>query len=367
MRSVVRNDETLITHRARSGIASACFVLLASSCAASKQATPESTSSASPTASSAASVATIHLETPAPPRRPPAASPHAPAPTHRPVPSTSAGAVLAGCPLFPADNAWRRDVSHDPVDSRSNAYIASINSTRTYVHPDFGSNPSYGIPYEVVPSTQKKVPITFTDYGDESDPGPYPIPPSARVEAGSDAHVLGAQQGTCKLYELYNAHRNGGGWNASSGAVFDLRSDKLRPDGWTSADAAGLPILPGLVRYDEVQAGVIRHALRFTVQRTQRGYIHPATHFASSDTSPNLPPMGLRLRLKPSYDVSRFSGASRVVLNALRTYGMLVADNGSSWFISGSTDSRWNDANLEQLKQVPGSAFEVVQSGTIQH
>jgi hypothetical protein len=285
------------------------------------------------------------------------------APTHAPP----VGAAIAGCPAFPADNAWRRDISHDPVDPRSAAYIASINATRTYVHPDFGSNPSYGIPYQVVPSTQRKVPVTFTDYGDESDPGPYPVPLDARVEAGSDAHVLVAQQGTCKLFELYNAHRNGNGWNASSGALFDLRSDRLRPDGWTSADAAGLPILPGLVRYDEVQSGVIRHALRFTVQRTQRGYIHPATHFASSNTSPDLPPMGLRLRLKASYDVSRFTGASRVVLNALRTYGMIVADNGSSWFISGSTDSRWIDANLEQLKGVPGSAFEVVRSGTIQH
>jgi hypothetical protein len=246
-------------------------------------------------------------------------------------------------------------------------YIASINATRTSLHPDFGSNPTYGIPYEIVPANQKKVPITFTDYGDESDPGPYPVPLDARVESGSDAHVLVAQQSACKLFELYNAHRNGNGWDASSGAVFDLQSNALRRDGWTSADAAGLPILPGLVRYDEVRSGAIRHALRFTVQRTQRGYIHPATHYASSDASANLPPMGLRLRLKASYDVSRFTGTARIVLDALRRYGMLVADNGSSWFISGATDARWDDANLEQLKQVPGSAFEVVTSGAIRH
>ena len=352
------------THMATRALVASVLLVTAACSPASRHAVTTSAPS-SPTASPRASVS---IETPVPsPARPPAA--HTPAvatarPTPRPVPSV-AGATLAGCPLFPADNAWRRDVSHDPLDPRSNAYIASINASRAYLHPDFGSNPTYGIPYEVVPSTQKKVPITFTDYGDESDPGPYPIPQNARVESGSDAHVLVAQQGVCKLFELYNAHRSGSGWDASSGAVFGLRSDALRPDGWTSADAAGLPILPGLVRYDEVRAGVIRHALRFTVQHTQRAYIHPATHYASSDTNPDLPPMGLRLRLKASYDISHFTGASRVVLNALRTYGMIVADNGSSWFVSGSTDSRWDDANLEQLKNVPGSAFEVVAGGTI--
>jgi len=327
----------------------------------------------SPAVTPAPSSASVTIETPRPTSRPtppstprtvrPAPSPTKAPPTARPV----VGAALAGCPLFPADNPWRRDVSRDPVDPRSSAYIASINSSRTTLHPDFGSNPGYGIPYEVVPQTQPKVPVSFTDYGDESDPGPYPIPSNARIEAGSDAHVLVAQQGACKLFELYNAHRSGSGWNASSGAVFDLRSNALRPDGWTSADAAGLPILPGLVRYDEVRAGAIKHALRFTVQHTQRAYIHPATHYASSDTDSNVPPMGLRLRLKASFDVSHFTGAARVVLNALRTYGMIVADNGSSWFITGATDSRWNDTDLDQLKTVSGSAFEVVQSGTIQH
>ncbi|HEU5089092.1 MAG TPA: hypothetical protein VFT99_16665, partial [Roseiflexaceae bacterium] len=214
-------------------------------------------------------------------------------------------------------------------------------------------------------ATQPLVPITFTDYGDESDPGPYPIPPNAPIEAGGDRHVLVLQQGACKLFELYQANPNGSGWDAASGAVFDLRSNALRPDGWTSADAAGLPILPGLARYDEVNSGRITHALRFTVYRSQRAYIHPATHQAGATDDPAYPPMGLRLRLKSSYDISGFHGQARVILEALRTYGMIVADNGSSWFISGARDPRWNDDDLEQLKTVPGSAFEVLQSGPI--
>jgi hypothetical protein len=234
------------------------------------------------------------------------------------------------------------------------------------MHPDFGSDPSYGIPYVVVPASQPRVPITFTDYGDESDPGPYPIPLNAPVEAGGDAHVLVAS-GDCHLYELYGAARSGGGWSAASGAVFDLRSNGLRPDGWTSADAAGLPILPGLVRRDEVAAGHIDHALRFTVSRTQRGYIHPATHQAGDTSDPNVPPMGARFRLKASFDISGYQGAARVILECLRTYGMFVADNGSNWFLSGTSDPGWNDDDLNQLKSIPGSAFEAVASGAIEH
>ena len=274
------------------------------------------------------------------------------------------GPIGFDCQMFPADNPWRQDISHAALDPKSNTYISSIGAN-AHLHPDFGSDPTYGIPYVVVGPTQPRVPITFTAYGDQSDPGPYPVPLDAPVEAGSDQHVLVAQNGTCKLYELYNAQRNANGWNAGSGAIFDLNSNALRPDSWTSADAAGLPIFPGLVRYDEVQSGQIDHALRFTVENTQRGYIHPATHFASSSSDPALPPMGLRLRLKASYDISGFTGESRVVLEALRRYGMFVADNGSNWFISGSTDRRWNDADLEQLKTVPGSAFEVVKTGVI--
>jgi hypothetical protein len=275
-----------------------------------------------------------------------------------------ARASVGGCPLFPSDNAWRRDISTDPVDPRSVSYIGSI-GIETNVHPDFGSNPDYGIPYVVVPKAQKKVPITFTEYGDESDPGPYPVPLDARVEAGGDRHVLVAQRETCKLFELYHAQRKSKGWEAGSGAVWDLRSNRTRPAGWTSADAAGLPILPGLVRRDEVEAGAIRHALRFTAPETQAGYVDPARHLASDDTDPDLPPMGLRLRLKASYDISRFHGASRVILQALKTYGMILADNGSPFFISGANDTGWDDQDLEQLKSVPGAAFEAVRHGTI--
>jgi hypothetical protein len=211
------------------------------------------------------------------------------------------------------------------------------------------------------------VPIHFTDYGDESDKGPYPVPLSAPVEGGSDRHVIVLQRGTCKLYELFGAQRAGQGWSAASGARFDLRTGRLRPKGWTSADAAGLPILPGLVRRDEVDSGVIDHALRFTVSQSQRGYIHPATHEAGSSTSSSLPPMGARFRLKASYNIAGFHGESRVILQALKTYGMFVADNGSNWYLSGANDTGWNDDDLNQLKSVPGSAFEAVDSGPILH
>jgi hypothetical protein len=268
--------------------------------------------------------------------------------------------------VFPSDNAWNQDVSTLPVDVRSSAYIASINAGgNTALHSDFGSNPSYGIPFLVVPSSQPLTPIVFTDYGDQSDPGPYPIPGTAPVEAGSDRHVLVVRQGECKLYELYNAAYIGPHWNASSGAVWNLQSNALRPAGWTSADAAGLPILPGLARYDELASGEIRHALRFTVWRSQRGSILPATHAAGATSDSNYPPMGLRLRLKASYNISGFTGHARVILTALKKYGMIVADNGSSWYISGATDARWNDTDLDQLKSVSGNVFEVVQTGSV--
>jgi hypothetical protein len=216
-----------------------------------------------------------------------------------------------------------------------------------------------------VPATEPLVPVTFNPYGAESDPGPYPIPLDAPIEGGSDAHVLALQQGTCLLYELFAAHPGSSGWAAGSGARFDLRSNALRPDGWTSADAAGLPILAGLVRYDEVASGRITHALRVTFSRTYAGFIHPATHAASSETNPALPPMGLRLRLKASFDTSGYTGASRVVLEALKHYGLIVADNGSNWYVTGASNPRWNDDDLNQLKNVPGSAFEVVDTGPV--
>ncbi|HYW54477.1 MAG TPA: hypothetical protein VE826_10930 [Dongiaceae bacterium] len=289
------------------------------------------------------------------------------APTSQPPPAGTP--TVAGCRVFPPDNPWNADVSNAPVDANSATYLASMNAATTFLHPDFGSNPAYGIPYTPVGAGQPPVPMAF-DYASESDPGPYPIPSNAPVEGGpgatGDRHVLVVDSSTCKLYELYAAQYVGPGWHAGSGAVFDLGSNALRPDYWTSADAAGLPILPGLVRYDEAaQNGEVDHALRFTVRRTQRAFIHPATHYASASTDPALPPTGLRVRLKSSFDVSAYTGASRAVLVALKRYGMLVADNGSDWFISGATDGRWNDTDLNQLKRVPASAFEVVQTGPI--
>jgi hypothetical protein len=285
------------------------------------------------------------------------------------VTPSAAGPHEYSCPIFPQSNALNRDISHAPVDPRSAAYIASI-GVAGHLHPDFGSNLSYGIPYTVVGPQQHEMPITFTAYNGESDPGPYPIPANARIEgppAGEegDRHVLVLQRGSCKLFELYAARRSRAGWEADSGAVFNLRSNALRPEGWTSADAAGLPILPLLVRYPEVRAGRIGHALRVTVQRTQRGYIHPATHFASSNSDPNLPPMGLRLRLKAGYSLAGYHGETLVVLRALKRYGLIVADNGSSWYITGAPDPRWNDEDLEQIKRVPGSAFEAVRTGPV--
>ena len=282
------------------------------------------------------------------------------------VARTAPGPRVAGCPVFPASNAWNRDVSRAPVDPRSAAYIRSIDShTNHFLHADFGGGGAYGIPFNVVPRTQPRVPIHFTAYGDESDRGPYPVPPGARVEGGSDRHVLVVQRGTCRLFELYDAHRAGRAWNAGSGAVFDLRSNRLRPAGFTSADAAGLPIFAGLARYDEVRAGAVRHALRFTVRDTQRGYVYPARHLASDSRDPSLPPMGLRLRLKASYPLGRFHGEALVILRGLKRYGMIVADNGEDWYVTGASDRRWNDQDLNQLKTVPGAAFEAVRSGPI--
>ena len=276
---------------------------------------------------------------------------------------------LGSCPVFPADNWWNQDVSGLPVQAHSQTYVDTIlaSGSNKFLHADFGGGGEYGIPYVTVPGTQPLVDVDFVDYGDESDPGPYPIPTGAPVEGGSDRHVLAVDRDHCKLYELFAATPTGGHWEASSGAVFDLHSNALRPEGWTSADAAGLPIFPGLVRYDEVASGHIDHALRFTVSQTQRAYLHPATHWASSSTDPDRPPMGLRFRLKESFDVAGYHGQARVVLDALQKYGMIVADNGSNWYITGAADPRWDDDDLNQLKKVPGSAFEVVETGETLH
>jgi len=279
--------------------------------------------------------------------------------------------VEYGCPILPAEDPLNQEIADAPVNPNSANYVASIGLT-AHLHPDFGTNKTYGIPFTVVGAHQPKVPIKFTEYGAESNPGPYPIPPHAPVEGGGkngqgDKHVLVMQEGSCMLYELYDAHHNGHGWSAASGAVFNLRSDALRPEGWTSADAAGLPIFPLLARYPEVATGQIDHALRVTVPASQMGYIHPATHYASNSSNPNLPPMGLRLRLKASYSLAGFTGQSLIILEALKRYGLIVADNGSPWFITGAPNSHWNDENLEQIKRVPGSEFEAVETGPILH
>ena len=275
-------------------------------------------------------------------------------------------ATLGGCAVFPADSEWNRDVSCDEVDPASSDYLGSMGAGSKLLHPDFGSDPTYGFPYAFVDGGQPRVPMEF-DYASQSDPGPYPFPSNAKVEGGTDGHVLIVDTSACVLYEAFDAHllNPGPGWHCGSGARFDLRSSALRPDGWTSADAAGLPILPGLVRYDEAMAGTINHALRFTARSTQKAFVHPATHFASSITDQSAPPMGLRVRLKNSFDLKPFHGASLAVLRALQRYGMLVADNGSDWYISGANDTRWNDADLDQIKHVPAAAFEVVKLGTI--
>jgi hypothetical protein len=284
------------------------------------------------------------------------------------------GASLQGFLSFPVDNAWNRDVSGDPVDPNSAAIIAAIGAG-TGLHPDFGAGlyqgSPMGIPYVVVASgVQPKVPVAFTAYGSESDPGPMPIPASAPVEGGSaatgDRHVLVLDRDACVLYELYNAHlQANGSWTAAATAIWDLKSNALRPYGWTSADAAGLPIFPGLARYDEVAAGAIPHALRFTVQTSRKAYVLPATHWASSNTSTSAPPMGLRVRLKAGVDISGYPQQARVVLAAMKRYGLILADNGSNWFISGAPDDRWDNNQLATLSGIKGSDLEVVQMGTV--
>ncbi len=276
-------------------------------------------------------------------------------------------------PVFPPDNPWNQDISALPVHPNSLNFISSIGAS-TGLHPDFGTvwdGAPNGIPFCIAKPGQPLVPVDFTLYEDQSDPGPYPIPASAPIEGGPDStgdrHVLVIDPVRRKLYEMYYAFPNAdGSWNAGCGAVFDLTSNKLRPETWTSADAAGLPIFPGLVRYDEaVLTGQIRHALRFTVQLTQKAYIHPATHWASSSTNANRPPMGLRLRLKAGFNTATYPASVRPILQALKTYGMMVADNGGNWFISGAPDPRWNDDELASLSGVKGHDFEVVDTGPI--
>jgi len=276
----------------------------------------------------------------------------------------------SGCPLFPADNVWHADVSRLPVHPRSGAYLAAM-GPGAGIHADFGSGTweggPIGIPYTVVGAGQPRVPVRF-GYAAESDPGPYPIPPDAPVEGGpgadGDRHVLVVQAGSCRLYELFDAHREGGGWRAGSGAVWNLRSNRLRPAGWTSADAAGLPILAGLVRYEEVARGRVDHAIRVTVDRSQAAYLWPARHHAGQ-AGASLPPMGLRLRLKAGVDIGGFPAQARVILKAMRTHGLVVADNGSSGFIGGVPDERWDNDALRQLRRVTLADFEAVDTARL--
>ena len=280
--------------------------------------------------------------------------------------------LVGGCEVFPANNVWNTPVDNLPVDRNSSHYVAAIGAT-TPAHPDFGSGlwdgGPIGIPFITVPGSQRKVNITF-DYNDESDPGPYPIPSNAPIEGGAqsrgDRHVLVIDQDNCILYETWSSYpQTDGSWHAGSGAIFHLKSNALRPPGWTSADAAGLPIFPGLLRYDEVAGGAILHAIRFTAPQTRNTYIWPARHQASDLTGANYPPMGQRFRLKASFNVSGFAQPVQVILRALQKYGMILADNGSSWYLSGAPDDRWDNDILHQITQLQGSDFEAVDESSL--
>jgi hypothetical protein len=289
--------------------------------------------------------------------------------------AASAGTPLPGapnCPMFPADNVWNTSISALPVDPHSAAWMASMDSATTNLHPDFGpsGDPStpYGMPFTAVSPTQPLVNITF-QYGDESDPGPYPFGPNTPIEGGSqatgDRHALMVNPSTCTLYELYDAQYSASGSTAGSGAIWNLNSNNLRPSGWTSADAAGLPILPGLLRYDEVESGSITHAIRMTAETTDNAFIWPARHAAGAADNPNLPPMGARFRLKASFNISTFSPQAQLVLRAMQQYGLILADNGSNWYFGGTADPAWPRALIAQLKEVPASAFEAVDESSL--
>jgi hypothetical protein len=284
------------------------------------------------------------------------------------APSAAAAVRIPGAPacrVFPAGNVWNRRVDTLPVRADSETLKASI-GLDSHLHPDFGSYSGYGIPYNVVSKSTHRSTVTFR-WPSESDRVTYPIPAKVKREAGSDRHILMLDKSSCKLYELFDARRSGGTWRAGSGAVWNLGSNHLRPNGWTSADAAGLPILPGLVRWDEVHDGAIRHALRFTAPTTRAGHIYPARHDAGDSASVALPPMGLRVRLKASVDISRYPKHARVILRALQLYGMILADNGSPWYVTGAPDRHWDDDALHTLHQIHGSDFEVVDTSGLRN
>jgi hypothetical protein len=298
----------------------------------------------------------------------------------------AAGAMLVGaatahalrlptapkCPIFPVDNAWNQRVDALPIAANSAQLIASMGNSG--LHADFGSGlyegSPIGIPFDVVSKKTPRAKVSF-DYADESDRVGYPIPKTVHIEGGrqsdGDRHALLLDKDACKLYELFALYPKGAAWSAGSGAVWNLRTDKLRPAGWTSADAAGLPIFPGLARYDEVARGAITHALRFTAQHTRKQFVYPARHYASSSDDASLPPMGLRVRLKATVDISGFPKQTRIVLQALKTYGMILADNGSNWFVSGAPNPKWSNDDLHSIGRITGSMFEVVDTSSLPH
>jgi hypothetical protein len=315
---------------------------------------PGSTPAATPVVTPGTALAVTPAPTPAATAVPTAAA--TPAPTPVPTVASTPGPV-APCPVFPSSNVWNRDISTLPVAANSATLISSI-GLGANLHPDFSAT-GYGIPINVVGPSTPRVSVSF-QYDDESDAGPYPIPANPAIEGGSDRHIILWDKTACMLYELYAAAKSGGSWQAGSGAIWNLRSNALRPDGWTSADAAGLPILPGLVRYSEVATGAIHHALRFTAPTTRTSHIYPARHDAGDSGSAALPPMGTRVRLKASVDISGFGPQSRVLLEALKRYGMILADNGSPWYVTGAPDPHWDDDELHALGQLSGADFEVV-------
>jgi hypothetical protein len=305
---------------------------------------------------------------------------HRKAPPRGPYPSLGSCSVFpkstaaANAPSAGDETAWNQDVSQAPLDPNSANYIAYINAHGgDALHPDFGSPRQYGFPYSVS-AKAKKIKVKFTAYGDESDHGVYRVPANALVEGGQssdgDRHVLAIDSRRCQLFELYRAFfqkKPKKHWNADQGSIWNLNSSALRPEGFTSADAAGLPIFPGLVRFDEATSGQIDHAFRVTVDSTRNAWVHPGSHCAGDTSNSNAPPMGLRMRLKAGYDISGLSGPAKAIATAFKRYGLIVADNGSNWYVSGTSDRRWSDDNLNQLKSIPGAAFEVVQSAAPIH
>src|SRR5438270_3347840 len=279
------------------------------------------------------------------------------------VPAAAAPPPSTTCSVFPSNNIWNTDISKLPVHARSTQWLASMAASTTKLHPDFGG-PPYGFPYNVVGNAHPTVTVSF-QYASESDPGPYPVGADTLIENGADRHALIVNRDTCTLYELYALAGSGSSWTAGSGAIFPLGSDALRPSGWTSADAAGLPIFPGLVRWDEVQAGAITQAIRFTAQQTDQSFLWPARHQAGTAANPSLPPMGARFRLKAGYDITHFSPQARVILRALQHYGLILADNGSNWYFSGTEDAAWPDSLLSELKTVPAAQFEAIDESSL--